>query len=95
MSQIVMAFEDVPNPELRMFRKSDGILQILGSTKGNSLILQIDLLEKKIKYWAFYSLSEGSRRSREKEEVSAMMLFRGYGNILALADGRVTIITNH
>lgn len=95
MSQIVMAFEDVPNPELRMFRHSDGILHILGTTKGNSLILQIDLLEKKVKYWAFYSLSEGSLSSQEKEEVSAMKLFRGYGNILALADGRVIMITNH
>lgn len=94
MSQVVMAFEEVPNAELRMYREGGGILHILGTSKGNSLIVLIDLLANKVVYWAYYSLSEGSGRSPEKEEISAMMLFRGIGNILALADGRVTMIMN-
>lgn len=94
MSQIIMAFEDVPSPDLRLFRKEHGVLNVLGSSKGNSLILIVDLLENKLIYWAFYSLTAIRPIEPEKEEVSAMMLFRGIGNILALADGRVTIVTN-
>lgn len=66
MSQVVMPFQDVPNPEMRMYRQSDGFIFILGTTTGNSLILLIDLLANKVHYWAYYNLSEGRILSPRK-----------------------------
>ena len=94
MSHVLMPFEEVPNPELRMWRQCDGYLLILGSSKGKCAIMQVDTRTNKVLYWAYYNISKGRPVSSENEEVSAMLLFRGIGNIRAMADGRVSIVTN-
>lgn len=60
MSQVVFAFEDIPNAELRLNRDSDGYVLIMGTNKGYTAVSQVDLLGKRIIPWAHYKKLEGT-----------------------------------
>lgn len=92
MSQVIFAFEDIPNAELRLNRHSDGYILIIGTNTGFTVVSQIDLLAKRVIPWAHYQKLEGRLHSPGREEVSAMMLFKKAGSIAAMADGRIVIM---
>lgn len=92
MSQVLFAFEDVPNAELRLHRAGEGYLLIIGTNTGYTVVSQVDLAAKRVLPWAHYKKLEGTLGSRGQEEVSAMRRFKKAGSIAAMADGRVVIM---
>lgn len=92
MSQVMLAFEDVPDGDLNLGRRSNGYLLIVGTTTGYTLVAQVDLLAHKVHAWAYYKKLEGSIISPGDEEISAMMMFHKSGTIAAMASGRIVFM---